>query len=86
MTTTYDFYYFTRSNYDYKKEELIPSPLSWKRTCYCDAPENPDLQYVMCEKCEKWFHVECVPDLREEDTFFCTRCNRIVLDCSASSL
>lgn len=41
MPSTYDNIYFTRSSF--LEEKIIPSPMSWKRTCYCDAPENPDL-------------------------------------------
>jgi hypothetical protein len=52
MALSYPNYYFTRAKYDDDIKELIPHPNSWKKQCYCGAPENPDLQYVQCEKCE----------------------------------
>jgi hypothetical protein len=75
MTATFDDIYFSRSRLE--NEKLIPSALEWKRTCYCDAPENPDRPYVMCEKCENWFHLDCISGLNtKEDSFVCSGCDQ----------
>lgn len=76
MTVTYENYYFSRANFHLESEGLTPHPKDWRRLCFCDAPENPDLQYVMCGKCDKWFHVECVAGYTPDETFYCNRCNQ----------
>ena len=70
--------YFCEADYDIETGEISP-PLDFRpRVCVCRNIENPDYHYIMCEKCEKWFHVFCVcPDeganLEEKD-FFCDQC------------
>ena len=32
----------------------------WEKHCICQKPFNPDLPYICCDKCEKWFHLECL--------------------------
>ncbi|CAK63123.1 unnamed protein product (macronuclear) [Paramecium tetraurelia] len=28
--------------------------------CLCQQPWNPELNYIQCDKCQKWYHFECV--------------------------
>jgi hypothetical protein len=82
MAATPQHIHFSRSNYNEEKRELEPSPKEWKRLCSCDSPNNPDLQYVGCEKCENWFHVECVANYNEGEDFICEKCNLGLSDIS----
>ncbi|CAD8137315.1 unnamed protein product [Paramecium octaurelia] len=50
--------YFMRATYFDQK--LFPSFEQWTKVCMCRKPPNPDLKYVFCEICQKWFHLKCV--------------------------
>lgn len=51
---------FSRSRYNSQNKTLEPDPSTWNSDCFCRKPNNPDLQYVECEKCNRWFHKDCV--------------------------
>ncbi|CAD8048032.1 unnamed protein product [Paramecium primaurelia] len=50
--------YFMRATYI--DEKLSPPFEQWKKVCICRKPPNPDLKYIFCEICQKWFHLKCV--------------------------
>ncbi|KAM3143541.1 hypothetical protein pb186bvf_004303 [Paramecium bursaria] len=31
-----------------------------KLMCTCKKPQNPDLGYIQCDKCDEWYHYSCV--------------------------
>jgi len=37
-------------------------------------PINPDLVYIECGKCRKWFHDECVKVVNFDSTYVCAAC------------
>ena len=73
-----DHVYFCEAEYDIETGEISPPLDSRPRVCVCRNIENPDYHYIMCERCEKWFHVFCVcPDENanlEERDFTCDQC------------
>lgn len=68
--------YFTRAAYDVQTGRLTPDLYLEKSPyCYCEKPYNPDLGYIECEKCKKWFHIDCVALKGENiDDFVCSKC------------
>jgi len=50
----------------YRNETMTPSPEELESVCLCHMPHNPDLIYIFCEECKKWFHMECVHLTEEE--------------------
>lgn len=48
MSTSYEYYYFSRASFDEESETVVPSPETWKKECYCNKPLNPDRVYVQC--------------------------------------
>lgn len=54
---------------------MIPNPEEWKKACSCGAPENPDLPYVQCGTCEKWYHVDCAKHVKADKSYICDECN-----------
>lgn len=61
-----------------EKKKLSPEVTNWsKRYCYCQNPYNPDIEYVECEKCKKWYHNDCVIKGNEDiKDFVCRNCNK----------
>lgn len=57
---TCDTIYYTRANFDSDLKLFVPDPSTWRGDCECKKPTNPDLKYVACGKCGRWFHSECV--------------------------
>lgn len=53
---------------------LVPDPSTWSSDCDCNKPTNPDLQYVECSKCRKWFHSDCVQSNIINGIFLCSKC------------
>ncbi len=57
-------------------KKLSPVISQWpKKYCVCDSPYNPDMEYVQCEKCQKWYHNDCA--IKESDdlsNFVCSAC------------
>lgn len=51
--------YFTRAMYSPLSQEVKPPMSQWENHCYCNTPFNPDLLYICCDKCGKWFHSNC---------------------------
>lgn len=44
-------------------------------------PVNPDLVYVQCGECQKWFHNECTHIIDFDKTYVCASCeNRGILN------
>jgi hypothetical protein len=71
--------YFTRAQYCPLTHTLTPSYKQWERLCICQKPLNPNLLYIKCDDCGKWFHPKCMKLSNAEvdalDQFFCTNCN-----------
>ena len=72
--------FFTRASYCPLKKQLTPEFKDWEKYCVCKKPLNPNLRYVNCDGCAKWFHPECT-DLTDEDVaneaeWFCVNCNQ----------
>lgn len=57
-------------------KRLSPDISEWpKGDCICESPYNPDLEYIQCEKCKKWYHNDCA--IKESDDlndFVCSVC------------
>ena len=80
--------YFTRTNYDaYKvrysidlflQKELCVPFYKWERSCVCMQPSNPNMLYIQCNKCEEWFHGQCMGLSKAKaeaiEEFFCPQC------------
>lgn len=69
--------FFTRADYDHINRKLSPPPEEWEKQCSCGRPINPDLLYIMCDKCQQWFHASCVGVSKEEAenvNFLCSDC------------
>ncbi|CAD8144646.1 unnamed protein product [Paramecium octaurelia] len=54
----YDNVFFTRAQY--VNEKLLPPFQQWKKVCICKKPANPDLKYIFCDLCQRWFHLKCI--------------------------
>lgn len=52
--------FFMRANYNTKNEKFNPPPNDWEKICICNLPSNPELPYIYCDGCDKWFHMTCV--------------------------
>lgn len=76
LELTSDNVYFTRSDYDTESECLLTAPEQWKTDCICAMPTNPDLTYLQCIRCSKWFHEKCVGCPAEDMDFFCNSCSK----------
>ncbi|CAD8156821.1 unnamed protein product [Paramecium octaurelia] len=49
-----------------------------KMYCLCQQPWNPELNYIQCDKCQKWYHFECVGlkgGSYENKEYACGYCN-----------
>lgn len=70
--------YFTRASYDVEKEKFDPEPIDWgEKYCICQRPYNPDMEYIECEQCQKWFHNECLSrEMIDLNDFMCETCAR----------
>lgn len=72
--TEYDFY--ARFMYLSSRSEFRPATVAV--FCTCLEPYNPDRVMVMCERCEEWFHPECVGEtsasLSRSTSWNCPRC------------
>jgi len=52
--------YFTRANYNPITKVLDPPFKDWEQFCTCLKPLNPNLLYIKCDKCNKWYHPGCM--------------------------
>jgi hypothetical protein len=43
-----------------KEETKIDQSGETQSYCYCQNPENDQLEMVYCEKCQSWYHCQCV--------------------------
>lgn len=70
--------FFCRYGYNPKTKFLIPKYEKWEKACECKLPLNPDQLYIRCEKCDGWFHPECVgfdvDDNNSDISFVCKTC------------
>jgi len=68
------------SRFFYAPSRKIFKPDSVAVFCYCEMPYNPDLEMIMCEKCEEWFHPQCLgkpmKELTATNKFMCADCRR----------
>ena len=72
--------FFTRATYCPLQKRLTPEFDEWEKYCICKKPLNPNLKYVNCDGCSKWFHPEC-SGLSEEDMiaeveWYCPDCSK----------
>eukprot|EP00040_Diaphanoeca_grandis_P005827 m.34675 g.34675 ORF g.34675 m.34675 type:complete len:242 (-) comp17018_c0_seq1:66-791(-) len=49
--------FFCRTFYDREKKKLREELPVY---CYCRQPSNPDKPLISCDKCEEWYHGDCV--------------------------
>ena len=69
--------YFSRAAYNLDTETLTPSIEEMSKYCVCEKPYNPDLEWAECEKCAKWFHMDCVIMLgKNVKDFVCAKCEK----------
>ena len=70
--------YFTRATYCPLTKTLTPSFQNWERLCICYKPLNPNLLYIKCDGCGKWYHPKCMNLSNQEvdqlEDFFCIVC------------
>jgi hypothetical protein len=70
--------YFTRATYCPITKTLTPSFKRWERLCVCQKPLNPNLLYILCDGCGKWFHPKCMhlsnAQAEQLEDFFCNDC------------
>ena len=76
--------YFSRAEYDAKKQLLVPRYSEWEKQCKCLLPINPEQLYLNCDGCKGWFHPTCLElDMKQAeatDEFFCFNCEKSVVD------
>ena len=69
-----------RASYDPVKKKLDPPIDHWGKHCLCQLPLNPDLQYIECDKCNVWYHMDCVgidpKEAESIETFICPKCKK----------
>ena len=74
--------YFTRANYSPLQKTLDPPMKDWDRYCVCNKPLNPNLFFIKCDQCNKWFHPECMglteEQAQEKEEFHCVVCSNAV--------
>jgi len=79
LTSTSNNVFYTRAAFDTLSKKLDPPAEQWKKHCVCKTPMNPDLLYIQCDKCNGWFHTECIHISYEEaeaaDEFVCMICS-----------
>ena len=70
--------YFQRAEYDPINQLLKPSYDKWDKICKCMTPFNPDILYLKCDKCIRYYHPNCVgineEEARKLDVFLCEEC------------
>ena len=74
------FIIYNRAKYDNFNKKLVPEPEKWPKYCVCEAPYCPDLAYIQCDICDKWFHYQCVgldeEDAQDIEKFVCMLCQK----------
>ncbi|CAD8105338.1 unnamed protein product [Paramecium sonneborni] len=72
--------YFTRAKYNTLTKQLEPPISQWKKVCICEQPQNPDLLYIQCDQCNKWFHLSCMGLTQEQanqmEQYSCKICKK----------
>jgi hypothetical protein len=70
--------YFTRSVYDIDAKTLTPEIREWRTLCECNMPQNPNMMYIQCDKCDSWYHPKCARTTEEVvnklPEWFCYKC------------
>lgn len=51
---------FFRANYNHITHEITPEIEKWPKICICERPMNPEFAYILCEICNKWYHIRCM--------------------------
>ena len=58
--------FFTRAQYEPLLKMLEPPFKEWEALCTCRKPLNPNLLYIKCDECGKWYHPRCM-NLTDDD-------------------
>ena len=58
--------YFTRATYNPMAKVLAPAFKDWEQYCTCLKPLNPNILYIKCDNCNKWYHPKCM-NLTEDE-------------------
>lgn len=70
--------YFNRANYNPFQKVLDPPFKDWEAFCVCQKPLNPNLLYIKCDECSKWYHPKCMglteDEAQKKEEFYCTVC------------
>ena len=71
-----------RAKYDIYSKKLQPPPENWPKYCICELPWCPNLAYIQCDACLKWFHLECVNIneniITEIENYVCSKCQKSI--------
>jgi len=50
----------------------------------CGRPSGSEVDWVQCDSCELWFHMDCVglgkDDVNEEEDYNCTKCSKSIVE------
>ncbi|KAM3143540.1 hypothetical protein pb186bvf_004302 [Paramecium bursaria] len=68
--------FFTRLQFN-PNTKKIEGIQSLELMCLCNVPQNPDLGYIQCDGCKRWYHCNCVGVQKhqwENKEYFCGSC------------
>ncbi|CAD8119161.1 unnamed protein product [Paramecium sonneborni] len=69
--------YYNRLEWDVENKKFM-NMNEIQLYCLCQQPWNPELNYIQCDKCQKWYHFECVDLLigsYDDKDYVCGYCN-----------
>ncbi len=69
---------YFRASYNHLTHKIYPEIEKWPKICICEKPMNPELSYILCEICNKWYHMKCmdIDNIKAEkiENFQCKVC------------
>ncbi|CAD8120535.1 unnamed protein product [Paramecium sonneborni] len=69
--------YFNRLEWDVENKKFT-NMNKIQLYCLCQQPWNPELNYIQCDKCKKWYHFQCVDlviECYDDKDYICGYCN-----------